>query len=66
MLYAYMPDKYQDTYDQMFEAMAALQHETGVYFKDGFKMLADWKTAEWNGFVNNFEIELGGCLFHFG
>ena len=64
--YAYMTDKYQDTYDTLFQILAGLYGEKEIQFKDGFKMLADWECAERNAWRNNFDEELGGCLFHFG
>ena len=46
--------------------MAGIFGEKDLKFKDDFKMIADWEIGERNAWSENFDEELGGCLFHFG
>ena len=50
----------------MFACFVALMQMNDVWLKNGFTMNADWEQAERNGWRNNFEEPLKGCLFHFG
>ena len=38
MLYAFMPDKFTDTYDTLFSAFSGLMHMNNWWWKDDFKM----------------------------
>ena len=61
-----MPDKSTDTYDTLFSAFSGLMHMNNWWWKDDFKMNADWELAERNGWRMNFDETLLGCLFHLG
>ena len=66
LVYVLQPDKYQDTYEGTFQALADYMEGEQLSWKRGFRMNADWELAERNAWKNVFEEDLDGCLFHFG
>ena len=74
-----MVDKFQETYEDMFSALAGncliskpknnSKYICPLYifkFRPTFKMMSDWELAERQAFSLWFDMILLGCLFHLG
>ena len=66
LVYVLQPDKYQETYEDTFQALADYMEEQQLRWRRGFRMNTDWELAERNAWRNVLEEDLDGCLFHFG